>query len=410
MGISWDKIFRYYNEVSKLEKVKKKIYFFMSLVFIFFYTYYVFADKYANDFDLYLTLFSLFFNVVTLVSVIYEKTTKHAVIISTSNDIFNTSLAIWFTGGPYSLDIYWYFTLILGLIVLVETRMGMIVAFVAFINLSAIFYAEIHHLMPFKQDFEAIDLNTKILDVFFVFVILIIIIFFVTKKDLYEEEFIQEKEENITTLEFELDKRMQEITKLRKNIARDFHDVMGNKLAAISSISQMLSLENNFSKEQIQAEMTRINSLSNEVFSGTKDFVWSLNIEKNNLFEVYIYIKDFGEKLFSTSGIDFISYPIDEKYEQKTISIAVCSQLILILKEVMTNALVHSKAQTVSLSLFNSSQDIILEFEDNGIGFDLNTLTRINGLKNIQTRASESGLELQLTSQINLGTKVSIIL
>jgi signal transduction histidine kinase len=31
-------------------------------------------------------------------------------------------------------------------------------------------------------------------------------------------------------------------------------------------------------------------------------------------------------------------------------------------------------------------------------------------LKNIQARALESGLKLQLTSQKNLGTKVSIIL
>jgi signal transduction histidine kinase len=197
---------------------------------------------------------------------------------------------------------------------------------------------------------------------------------------------------------------------LRKNIARDFHDVMGNKLAAISSISQMLSLENNFSEAQIQTEMARINSLSNEVFSGTKDFVWSLNIEKNNLFEVYIYIKDFGEKLFSSSNIDFISYPIDDAFEQKIISIAACSQLILIMKEVMTNALVHSKAQTVSLSLFDSNYTSVLAFEDNGVGFAPQTLTRINGLKNIQTRALESGLKLQLTSQKNLGTKVSIIL
>jgi signal transduction histidine kinase len=409
MGISWQNIFRHYNAVSKLEKVKKKIYFFLSLTFIIFYAYYIVADKYANDFDLYLTLFSLFFNVVSFACVIHNKTTKYTVIVSSCNDIFNTSLAIWFTGGPYSLDVYWYFTLILGLIVLVETRMGMIVAVVAFINLAAIFYAERQHLMPFKQDFDAIDLNTKMIDVFFVFVILFIIIFFVTKKDLYEEEFIQEKEENITTLEFELDKRMQEITKLRANIARDFHDVMGNKLASISSISQMLSLENNFSEERIKTEMARINSLSNEVFSGTKDFVWSLNIDKNNLFEIYIYIKDFGENLFNSSKIDFISYPISEEYEQKTISIAICSQLILIMKEVMTNALVHSKAQTVSLSLFNDNKDVVLAFEDNGIGFDPSTLNRINGLKNIQSRASESGLELQLTSQKDIGTKVAIV-
>ncbi|MCI9843931.1 sensor histidine kinase [Flavobacterium pectinovorum] len=409
MGINWQNIFRHYDTVSKLEKVKKKIYFFLTLVFIICNTYYIIGGKYANTFDLYLYLFSLFFNLVTLACVIYAKTTKYAIIVSSTNDIINTSVAVWFTGGPYSFDIYWYFTLILGLIVLVETRMGMIVAFAAFVNLSAVFYAEIKHLVPFKQDFDAIDFNTKMTNLLFVFIILIIIIFFVTKKDLFEEEFIQEKEENINTLEYELDKRMQEIAKLRINIARDFHDVMGNKLASISSISQMLSIGNSFSEEQIKAEITRISNLSNEVYSETKDFIWSLNIEKNNLFEVYIYIKDFGEKLFNSSGIDFISHPINEEYEQKTISMAVCSQLILIMKEVMTNALVHSNAQTVCLSLFYNNKDIVLEFEDNGIGFDPNTLTRVNGLKNIKSRATESGLELQFTSQKNQGTKISIL-
>jgi signal transduction histidine kinase len=286
----------------------------------------------------------------------------------------------------------------------------MITACIALINLIAIFYAEINHLMPFKQDANAINFEAKMVNLLSVFVILIIIVFFVTKKDLYEEEIKQEKDENINTLENELDKRLKEIAKLRSNIARDFHDTMGNKLASISSLSQMLYMKSNLSQDDIKKEVLKINTLSNEVYGGTKDFIWALNIHRNNLFEVYFYIRDFGEKLFESSEIDFISYPIDEIYEQEEISITSCSQLILIMKEAMTNALVHSNAQSVHLNLSKKENSICFEFSDDGIGFNLTDLKRINGLDNIQTRAKEIGLKLEILSELNRGTKVNILL
>jgi signal transduction histidine kinase len=322
------------------------------------------------------------------------------------------------TGGLYSVNKIYCLILICSSFLFTGKKSGIIYTSVTIVGLSFFYWGEINGVFDHGKNLKITEsnyvyfsyLSCTIVASIILYALIYLIDLLETNNRLLTEMNILKLEENINNLEFELDKRMQEIAKLRTNIARDFHDVMGNKLAAISSISQMLSLENNFSEAQIQTEMARINSLSNEVFSGTKDFVWSLNIEKNNLFEVYIYIKDFGEKLFNSSNIDFISYPIDDALEQKIISLAVCSQLILIMKEVMTNALVHSKAQTVTLSLFESNHTSILEFEDNGVGFDPHTLSRINGLKNIQSRALDSGLKLQLTSQKNLGTKVSILL
>ncbi len=408
MTISWSKIFRYYDDVPKLEKVKKKIIFLIGLVFGFQYLYFIFSENYVDIFDLYLFIFSMLFNILTIVAVIIKRTTKLAIIISSFNDITNTSVAIWYTGGPYSLDIYWYFTLIFGLLVLVETRLGLIVAIIAFFNIVAVFTAEYLHLNNFREDSLAISFQANAINLISVFIVAILIVIFVTQKDLFEEEIIIEKDNNIFNLESELELKLTEINNIRSEIARDFHDIMGNKLASITNISQMLNIKNEKYKD-LNDELKRINTLSKELYEGTKDFIWTMDNSNNTLHSVYFYIKDFGEKLFEFSDIDFITKPLSSEIEDYNVSSLWSSQLILISKEILTNAMVHSMASEVKIDIYkNENKATIICFYDNGKGFDLKELTRVNGLNNIKKRANEINCNLHFESGINKGTTVKI--
>lgn len=410
MTISWDRIFWYYNDLPKLEKVKKKIYFLFTCVFCMEYIYFIITKNYVDIFDLYLLIFSLFFNVVTLFTLVVCKTTKLPIIISSFNDITNTSLAIWFTGGPYSLDIYWYFTLILGLIVLVETRMGFIVAIIAFVNIVAVFIAEYNHWCNFREDSLKISFQANAINLISVFIVLVLIVIFVTQKDLYEEEIITEKDNNIFNLEAELELKLAEINNIRTDIARDFHDVMGNKLASITNISQMLNIKNEKYKE-LNDELSRINSLSKELYEGTKDFIWAMDNANNTLHSVYFYVKDFGEKLFEYSNINFLTQPLSAEIEDYNVSSLWSSQFILISKEILTNAMVHSKASDVKMDIaYNSINQLVISFHDNGVGFDINNLQRKNGLHNILKRAEAIGCKLNIVSENTKGTNIEIII
>lgn len=410
MTISWDRIFWYYNDLPKLEKVKKKIYFLFTCVFCMEYIYFIITKNYVDVFDLCLLIFSLFFNFVTLFTLVVCKTTKLPIIISSFNDITNTSLAIWFTGGPYSLDIYWYFTLILGLIVLVETRMGFIVAIIAFVNIVAVFIAEYNHWCNFREDSLKISFQANAINLISVFIVLVLIVIFVTQKDLYEEEIITEKDNNIFNLEAELELKLAEINNIRTDIARDFHDVMGNKLASITNISQMLNIKNEKYKE-LNDELSRINSLSKELYEGTKDFIWTMDNANNTLHSVYFYVKDFGEKLFEYSNINFLTQPLSAEIEDYNVSSLWSSQFILISKEILTNAMVHSKASDVKMDIaYNSKNQLVISFHDNGVGFDINNLQRKNGLHNILKRAEAIACKLNIVSENTKGTNIEIII
>lgn len=163
---------------------------------------------------------------------------------------------------------------------------------------------------------------------------------------------------------------------------------MGNKLASIASISQNLALNPDQEFENVKTGLTKINNLSKEVYSGTKDFIWVLNMPQNNAFEIYMFLQDFGEKLFDNSGTDFESSLIDLSMQSYEISFSKCSHIILIVKEIMTNAFVHSKGTKVSLNLLKDKDSVSLEISDNGIGFDMQNINRMNGLNNIRQRAA----------------------
>ncbi|MFN8438187.1 MAG: hypothetical protein U0V72_11180 [Cytophagales bacterium] len=314
------------------------------------------------------------------------------------------------TGGLYSVDKIYCLILICGAFLFSGKKSGLIYASLAILGLSVFYIGEKNNIWSHKNDLQITEATYVYLSYISAVIVASIILYaLINLIEILEENNRVLTASNIEMLEKQLEQKQHEVKNLKTDIARDFHDAMGNKLASISSISQMLYLKNQVTVEDFKTEITRINALSKEVYDGTKDFIWAINIQKNNLFEIYLYVKDFGEKLFQSSGIDFLSEPISDDFEQFEISLSCCSQIILIFKETMTNALVHSKAQTVHFSLYKNLEQVYLEFYDEGIGFIEDELLRVNGLHNMKSRAKEAGLDLRVISGKNKGTKVLII-
>ena len=182
----------------------------------------------------------------------------------------------------------------------------------------------------------------------------------------------------------EREQLQEELKNVRHQIAQDFHDDLGNKLANISILSN-LSLHKVAKEAPLFKNIEQINKDANFLYSGMRDFVWSLDYNNNNLNEVIIYLHDFGEKLFEYTDIEFISTNnhIDRNlflphYWNK--------QLVLVFKEAMTNTLKHSKASKVYFSVSLTNNILSIQLKDNGTGIDFNNLKRKNGLNNMQNR------------------------
>lgn len=193
----------------------------------------------------------------------------------------------------------------------------------------------------------------------------------------------------------------KKLNAVRENIAEDFHDELGNRLASITVLTNVLE-----KKLQLKKEKQLVNQIqknSDELYKGTKDFIWSLKSNSDELEELATYLSDFGEDFFSYFKTDFtiikdISTNIKLPYYWNR-------QIILIFKEAMTNIVKHSNATNCILSFYFKNKLLRITIADNGKGFNQDVVNQGNGLRNMEKRAKKLKANLRIGTS-EKGTKI----
>lgn len=189
--------------------------------------------------------------------------------------------------------------------------------------------------------------------------------------------------------------REQEV--LRKEIARDFHDEMGNQLSRIINYVSLLRLNGKSGMTQ-QDLFTKVEGSAKYLYTGTRDFIWSIDPVNDELSKLFIHLRDFGEKLFEEKSINFRAY--NEVREKVMLPYGFSRQANLIFKEVMTNAFKYSEAKNVKFTLSKEGNVFIMSIEDDGKGFSIPDTKTTNGLQNIKDRASRINGVLRINSTL----------
>jgi signal transduction histidine kinase len=84
-------------------------------------------------------------------------------------------------------------------------------------------------------------------------------------------------------------------------------------------------------------------------------------------------------------------------------------QLTQIARTALANCLRHARAQAVKISLSQTDGAVRLEIADNGVGFDLHSVSSGGlGLRTMRTRAAEAGGTISVNSSPESGTRVTI--
>ena len=195
--------------------------------------------------------------------------------------------------------------------------------------------------------------------------------------------------------------RSEELVKVRKRMARDFHDNMGNQLASITVFVNLISLKLKDKSKEVDDLLKNIEKHTKSLFNGTKDFIWSIDPESDNLNEVYTYIKDFGEELFENTPIEFYSDASELEGKHMSLPSGWSRQIVLIFKEAMTNALKHSGASEVHLNVNQNKNDFVITFMDDGCGIHNECIKKSNGLKNMKARAAQIDCTVEMSTTGN---------
>ncbi len=254
--------------------------------------------------------------------------------------------------------------------------------------------------LQLKKDsyFKDLKISKKNIDILFIVIgfttlICFIIFYYLTK---YRKSNIALKKSIEKGLKLE-----NKLATVRENIAQDFHDDLGNKLASITVLTDVLSkkIEESENKKIVK----KIQDNSDGLYKGTKDFIWALNTKSDYLEELITYLSDFGEDFFHKLDI---SFTIKKNIESNILLPPYWSRhLILIFKEAMTNVAKHSKAKDCEIQFFCDNTQLKISLVDDGIGFCYVGKSFENGLENMKKRASKINGELEIKSNNN-GTRV----
>lgn len=202
--------------------------------------------------------------------------------------------------------------------------------------------------------------------------------------------------------------RKEENEKVRKAAALDLHDEFGNGLTRISMLIEMARIHIPKENKEANGILDVISQNSQRLYQGTKDFIWSINPGNDNLYEIIIRVKDFGDELFYGTGCTFEVVGLNDELKNIKQLPSAGRNITMIFKEALSNIVKHSKANKVSLSVIPNGSSVYVKLKDNGIGFEEKAGKNSFGLSNMQQRASRAAANINIHSEKNNGTEITL--
>jgi ligand-binding sensor domain-containing protein/signal transduction histidine kinase len=211
-------------------------------------------------------------------------------------------------------------------------------------------------------------------------------------------------------------RRLLEIERIRSRIAADLHDDIGSGLTRIALMTEVMQRQmHGLSRQErpdgglvheIAATMSRVGSISRELVEGMSDVVWSIDPRNDSLVRLIDRVRVYALDVCESRDVVFQLETMGDTQRFTTNSdLSRC--VLLVSKEAINNAIRHSGASRISMTVQVDAGHIRMDIRDDGRGFDEALLSRINGLTNMRNRVEKAGGVLRIASSIGAGTSVS---
>jgi len=197
----------------------------------------------------------------------------------------------------------------------------------------------------------------------------------------------------------------------RLRISRDIHDNVGSRLTEIILLSE-LARRNQTKPSELEMHVGRLSNVAREVVRDLDEIVWAVNPKNDFLDNLADYIFEYVENFLGMTSIRF-RVDVAEDVPHQPLSSGARHNLFLVVKEALNNVVKHSAATEVWVRAKTENRDLTFEIEDNGKGFDVNSMRSIEnnqglGLRNMMNRMSLINGSIKIDSKPNEGTNAVI--
>jgi signal transduction histidine kinase len=226
-----------------------------------------------------------------------------------------------------------------------------------------------------------------------------------TRELLLEKENLKDKEE-IYQLMINQNQKIVEGKQLeKKRISQELHDGVMGKLTAIRMNLYVLNRKTDPETIAKCLEYVKeIQNIENEIRIISHDLT-------KNLFSDNVNFVSIVENLFtaikSHNEIEF-SLKIDKKIAWETVDTTIKINIYRIIQEALNNIDKYSQASTVSITMEQEENTIVIEIKDDGIGFTVQSKKNGIGISNMQSRMQEIKGQFKIESEPKKGTKINL--
>ena len=201
-----------------------------------------------------------------------------------------------------------------------------------------------------------------------------------------------------TLYQLDIDRHEEE----RHRLALELHDSVLNQLAVLRMNVDESNLSPNFQQAY------------EEVVQRLREIVSDLRPPMLN-YGLKLALEELAQNLMERSGnqarVTLALWGGEERYPQN-----IEQHLFRIVQEACENAVRHAKATHVIISAQLDAQEIILDIQDNGVGFEMGERLELDdllihkhfGLAGIVERASLIGAKAHITSSLKTGTHIQV--
>ncbi|MEQ1964918.1 MASE1 domain-containing protein [Xenorhabdus khoisanae] len=211
-------------------------------------------------------------------------------------------------------------------------------------------------------------------------------------------------EKELSTRHILLQKLVHAEEDIRKNIARELHDAIGQNITAIQIQSMLIKRTSEVSLAQKSAE--QINHLSQQIHQTTRQLLRELRppaLDEMPLKQAILHL--INEFAFEEQNIlCYFDYQLPLAPENGTITLTIYR----LIQELLNNISKHANANQINITLRQKGNQIELRISDNGIGILNDQENSGFGLKGVEERVQAIGGSWRLNNQ--QGTHIVVYL
>lgn len=212
---------------------------------------------------------------------------------------------------------------------------------------------------------------------------------------------------SISTINRRRRSEQKHVEQIRQRIAADLHDDIGSNLGSLSLIARsarkdLIRLEG---PEEIAHDLSEMESIARECSLAMRDIVWMWERSNDSVGDLIERMRQTANRLLREMRFNLECQSCEINAH---LSIEAKRHLFLFFKEALHNIMKHSRADQVTVRVWDENDQLVIEILDNGSGLPGTSGGRTPAISKLQDRAHTLQGLLRIASNQNQGTRIQL--